>query len=98
MTPERTQAYRRVTETIQELGPSKLLPDEQDRLRSAADALLFSQDPATDLAARAALEDAERLCRTLVDNGRWEQVTAMRLAEDVTQCGPPLLPELEIAA
>ncbi|MCW3022452.1 MAG: hypothetical protein JWR30_1774 [Conexibacter sp.] len=97
MTPERTNAYRRVLQTIAELGPSKLLADEQDRLRTAADSLLFSHDPATDPAARAALEDAERLCRTLVENGRWERVTAMRLADDVSQCGPPLMPELKAA-
>jgi hypothetical protein len=97
MTPERTHAYRRVIQTIEELGPSKLLGDEQDRLRTAADSLLFSHDPATDPAARAALEDAERLCRMLVENGRWERVTAMRLADDVSQCGPPLMPELKAA-
>jgi hypothetical protein len=98
MTPERTAAYRRVIHTIDELGPSKLLAAEQDRLRAAADALLFSQDPVTDVAAHEALEDAERLCRTLVENGRWEQVTAMRLADDVAHCGPALLPELQAAA
>src|SRR3954468_5287838 len=51
MTPERTAAYRRVIQTIEELGPSKLLGDEQDRLRTAADSLLCTQDPGPDAAA-----------------------------------------------
>jgi len=97
MTPERAHAYRRVIQTLNTLGPSKLLAGEQDRVRHAADNLLFSQDLREDAAAHAALEDIERLCRALVDSGRWEQVTAMRLADDVAQCGPTLLPELQAA-
>jgi hypothetical protein len=88
MSPERTQAYRRVVELLAELGPSKLQSDEQDRIRNAADNLIFSSDLTEDLAAREALEDADRLCRALVDSGRWEQVTATRLAEDLYACGP----------
>jgi hypothetical protein len=97
MTPERTHAYRRVTQTIEELGPSKLLEAEQDRIRAAADSLLFSQDLESDDAARVALEDAERLCRALVESERWEQATAMRLADDISQCGPALMPGLKAA-
>lgn len=96
MTSERATAYRRVLQTLEELGPTKLLGPEQERIRHAADNLLFSQDY-EDSAVREALEDVERLCRALVDSGRWEQVTAMRLADDVSQCGPPLLPELKAA-
>jgi hypothetical protein len=97
MTPERARAYRRVIRTLEELGPSKLLGGEQDRIRYAADNLIFSRDVLDDPAAREALEDVERLCRDLVDSGRWEHVTAARLAEDVSQCGPTLLPELKAA-
>jgi hypothetical protein len=97
MTAERAHAYQQVLQTIAELGPSKLLGDEQDRIRSAADSLLFSRGLADDGAARAALEDAERLCRRLVDTGRWEQTTAMRLADAISRCGPALLPELRAA-
>ncbi|HMJ36218.1 MAG TPA: hypothetical protein VK501_20120 [Baekduia sp.] len=97
MTPERANAYQQVLQTITELGPSKLLGEEQERIRSAADSLLFSRDLTTDSAARHALEDAERLCRRLVDTGRWEQVTAMRLADAISQCGPALLPDLKAA-
>jgi hypothetical protein len=97
MTPERADAYRRVIQTLEDLGPSKLLGEEQDRIRRAADDLIFSRDLMEDVAARQALEDIERLCRAFVDSGRWEEVSAMRLAEDVTQCGPMLLPELRAA-
>jgi hypothetical protein len=97
MTPERADAYRRVIETLDMLGPSKLLGGEQDRIRRAADDLIFSRDLMEDVAARQGLEDVERLCRGFVDSGRWEEVTAMRLAEDVSQCGPTLLPELRAA-
>ncbi|QEC50369.1 hypothetical protein FSW04_24145 [Baekduia soli] len=96
MTSERAEAYRRVTHTLDELGPSKLLGDEQERIRRAADSLLFSQD-AADRAARCAIEDIERLCRALVDSGRWHQATARRLADDVSHCGPVLMPELKAA-
>ncbi len=88
MNPERTQAYRRVLHTLDELGPTKLQRDEQDRIRQAADALIFSTDLAADAEARAALEDGSRLCRDLVDSGRWEQTTARRLAVDLRACGP----------
>ena len=88
MSPKRTQAYRRVTQTLAELGPTKLLAGEQDRIRYAADNLIFSSDLLTDVAAQEALADADRLCRALVESGRWEQVTATRLAEDLYECGP----------
>jgi hypothetical protein len=88
MSPERTQAYRRVMHTLDELGPSKLLSDEQDRIRHAADNLIFSADFGDDGAARAALLDTEQLCAALVDSGRWEPATAERLERDVRECGP----------
>lgn len=97
MTPERADAYRRVIQTLEDLGPSKLLGEEQNRIRRAADDLIFSRDLMEDVAARQALEDVERLCRAFVDSGRWEEVSAMQLAEDVSQCGPMLLPELRAA-
>jgi hypothetical protein len=97
MTDERAAAYRRVLKTLEDLGPSRLLRDEQERVRLAADSLLFCHDVRQDPAAREALEDIERLCRALVDNDRWVRDTAMRLADDVSQCGPALLPDLEAA-
>ncbi len=97
MSPNRTQAYRRVIQTLDELGPTKLLAGEQDRIRSAADNLIFSSDLLEDVAAQEALDDAGRLCRALVESGRWEQVTATRLADNLYACGPELSAELRAA-
>ena len=88
MTPERAYAYRRVLHTLNELGPTKLLGPEQERIRAAADSLLFTHDLLEDPAACEALSDVERLCRSLVETGRWELTSAMRLADDLAQCGP----------
>ncbi len=88
MSPERTHAYRRVLHTLDELGPSKLQVAEQDRIRDAADTLVVCQDLDHDEAAIEALEDTELLFELLVESGRWERVTADRLADDIRQCGP----------
>lgn len=97
MSPERTHAYRRVLQTLSELGPSKLQHSEQDRIRYAADNLIFSSDLHEDVEAREGLRDVEWVCRALVESGRWEQVTATRLAEDISACGPPRVVELKAA-
>lgn len=97
MSPERVHAYRRVIQTIADLGPSKLLDGEQDQIRHAADNLIFSHDLGDDVEARESLSAVERLLRDLVDGGRWEHVTATRLADDVSQCGPPPPVELKAA-
>lgn len=83
--------------TLSELGPSKLQLDEMDRIRQAADSLIFAEDLRDDPMVQVDLEDVETLCRDLVESGRWEQVTAMRLVSDVSQCGPADVPELEAA-
>ena len=88
MSPERSNAYRRVMKTLEDIGPSKLLETEQQRIRYAADNLIFSGDLSTDAEAQDALADVEALCSALVESGRWEQVSASRLAEDVYECGP----------
>jgi hypothetical protein len=88
MSPERSHAYSRVLQTLADLGPSKLQTGEQDRIRDAADALIFSADPAGDAAAREALTDAQTLLGQLVESDRWTQETADRLADDLRQCGP----------
>jgi hypothetical protein len=96
MSPERTNAYRRVLQTITDLGPSKLQSGEQDRIRYAADNLIFCSDLTEDAAAREALSDTRHLLDMLVESGRWEQVTADRLADDLLSCGP--MPELALNA
>lgn len=88
MSPERSNAYQRVMKTLEDMGPSKLLDHEQQRIRYAADNLIFSHDLSSDVEAQAALIDVEDLCRTLIDSERWEQATATRLADDLYQCGP----------
>jgi hypothetical protein len=90
MSPERSNAYQRVMHTLDELGPSKLQSGEQDRIRYAADNLIFASDLQGE--ASLALSDAVELCTSLVDSGRWERVTADRLAADISACGPGLEP------
>jgi hypothetical protein len=92
MSPERTQAYGRVMHTLNELGPSKLLADEQDRVRDAADTLIFASDLIEDPTAVEALGDIEALCTALVQSGRWTDITAARLSKDLRECGPGLVP------
>jgi hypothetical protein len=87
MSPERTQAYKRVMRTLSEIGPSKLLADEQQRVRDVADTLIFSSGLSDEQAAADALADGDELCRDLVASGRWERVTAQRLAQDLRGCG-----------
>jgi hypothetical protein len=97
MSPNRSQAYRRVMHTLDELGPSKLLDEEQDRIRQAADNLIFASDLERDGPAQAAVDDAGLLCRSLVESGRWEKVTAARLNQDLRACGPESTPSLRAA-
>ena len=88
MSPERSHAYRRVMKTLSDLGASKLQPSEQDRIRDAADALIFSVELDENAAVDAALKDLDELLNALVECGRWQRETADRLADDVYQCGP----------
>jgi hypothetical protein len=74
--------------TLDELGPAKLLGPEQERIRHAADTLIFATNALDDVAAWEALIDIEGLCRGLVESGRWELATATHLAHQVAACGP----------
>jgi hypothetical protein len=85
MNSERTQAYGRVVKTLDELGPTKLQPAEQERIREAADTLIFSAGLEE---ARAALEDMDALAESLVASERWSEERAQRLVEDLLACGP----------
>jgi hypothetical protein len=85
MTSERTQAYGRVVQTLDELGPTKLLAAEQSRIRTAADTLIFSADLAE---ARDALLDISRLAEHLVNSGRWLEERVDQLIADLLACGP----------
>lgn len=88
MSPERSNAYRRVLDAVAELGPTKLHDAEQERIRYAADSLIFCADLGEDEAAREALSDTQALLDGLVESDRWEQATADRLAADLRDCGP----------
>ena len=85
MNSERTQAYGRVVKTLEDLGPAKLFPAEQERVRDAADTLIFAADLD---GARAALDDVNALSEHLVATGRWSDELAERLVDDLTACGP----------
>ena len=86
-TPERSQAYGRVVRTLRDLGPSKLLPAEQDTIREAADALLFAADPLDDADAVEAVARVEALAARLAETGRWQPERAAELVDDVIGCG-----------
>jgi len=88
MNMERTQAYGRVVQTLDDLGPVKLQADEQQRVRDAADALIFA---ASADEARPALDDVEALAAHLVETGRWSEERAERLLDDIRDCGPVTL-------
>jgi hypothetical protein len=83
--------------TLDDLGPSKLLDDEQDRIRHAADTLIFSADPYHDAAAQEAMGDIDRMCRALIESARWHEVTAMRLADDIAACALARVPAARAA-
>jgi hypothetical protein len=85
MTADRTQAYGRVVKTLEDLGPSKLLPHEQELIREAADALIFAADLDE---ARSALADVEALAEHLAGTGRWTAERTEQLVSDLVACGP----------
>ena len=85
MTSDRTQAYGRVVKTLEDIGPAKLQPAEQARIREAADNLIFAADLEE---ARTTLADVEALTEHLVASGRWTAERADQLAADLLACGP----------
>lgn len=87
MSPQRSDAYRRVLRTLADLGPTKLLAPEQERIRAAADNLIFSAQVDGE-EALAAVDDIESLRGSLVHSGRWERATADQLVADIRACGP----------
>jgi hypothetical protein len=81
MNADRAQAYGRVVKTLEDIGPTKLLPEEQDLIRTAADALLFEDDAYEELAR------VEDLAERLVEAERWTPERARALVDDVAACG-----------
>jgi len=85
MTSDRTQAYGRVVKTLDDLGPTKLQPAELDRIREAADTLIFAAFPEE---AGPALDDIRELTEHLVAVDRWTDERAEQLISDLQDCGP----------
>ena len=98
MTGDRAHAYARVTRTLRELGPAKLLPAEQDLIRHAVDTLLFAADLHRDPSARAACSDIHALRDHLVASGRGSPSRADQLVDDVWSAGPPPATSVPLAA
>ena len=87
MNSERATAYGRVVATIEDLAATKLQASEVQRIRDAADTLLFSETLDVP-GAREALDDIEALTDHLADSDRWTEERAQRLFDDVAECGP----------
>lgn len=85
MNSERTQAYGRVIRTLEDVGPTKLHADEQERIREAADTLIFAATAAEVLGT---LEEVDALGEHLVATGRWTEERAAELVHDLVACGP----------
>jgi len=76
--------------TLDDMGPAKLLADEQESVREAADSLFFSESSA-DESAIDALDRTRALVDRLVESGRWSDERAAELAADLEACGPASL-------
>jgi hypothetical protein len=99
MTGPRAHAYTRVIRSLDLCGPAKLLEPEQERIREAADALVFCVDMSRDADATKAVADVLDLYDHLVGTGRWTPQRADELANDIWACGPmPALAGLDLAA
>jgi hypothetical protein len=88
MTAERAHAYGRVATLLRELGPAKLTDAEQQRIRDAADELIFSRGLVMDGRAQEAVRDVEALGHHLVATDRWSARRATALVDAVRACGP----------
>jgi hypothetical protein len=78
----RSEAYGRVVKTLADASTVQLSADEQQTIRTAADALFFDGDGYDELAA------VEDLVQQLVDGGRLSAERGRQLVDDVAACGP----------
>ena len=96
MTSARAAAYRRVVQTLRDLGPAMLWPAEESRIREAADTLLFCHDVAADAGAREAF--AVVTITSTTGRAALDGRGAHRLLDDIWGCGAFGAPELPVAA
>ena len=82
MDTRRSTAYGRVMKTLADPGLAPLTAEEQEVVRTAADALFFDGDGYDELVA------VEDLAQHLVDAQRWPAARARQLVDDVASCGP----------
>jgi hypothetical protein len=85
MNTDRTHAYSRFVKTLDDLGATKLQPSELDRIREAADTLIFASSAEE---SSPALRDVGELCEHLVAVDRWTEERAEQLLSDLQDCGP----------
>ena len=88
MTSRRAEAYGRVIRILNGPDGEELQPKEVERIRFAADSLLFCEDVELDSDARDAADEIADLAVELVESGRWDEDTAEALVSDVLACGP----------
>jgi hypothetical protein len=81
--------------TLRGFDASALSAVEQDRLREAADALLFARD-LDDGDVQWALAEVAVLADELIDAAHWTPRRARQLLDDIWACGP--YPATDIAA
>ena len=89
MDARRARAYTRALTTVTDLSAAKLHADEQQVLRTAADALVFASTPYEEGIAEA-LRDTDALIDRLVEAGRLLPETGDRLVAEIEACGPEL--------
>ena len=88
MTSRRAEAYGRVVRILNGPDGQELRPEELERIRVAADSLIFCEDIEMDSDARDAADEIADLSVELVESGRWDEDTAEALVSDVLACGP----------
>jgi hypothetical protein len=88
VTSRRAEAYGRVVRILDSPEGEELRPEELERIRLAADALLFCEDMERDPDARDAADEIADLAVELVESGRWDEDAAEALVSDVLACGP----------
>jgi hypothetical protein len=88
VTSRRAEAYGRVVRILDSPEGEELRPEELERIRLAADSLLFCEDMERDPDARDAADEIADLAVELVESGRWDEDAAEALVSDVLACGP----------